>query len=38
LPVMSAGEVVGVVSMRDILADYRLSRQLAIPMRDEVTA
>lgn len=38
LPVMSAGEVVGVVSMRDILADYRLSRQLAIPMRDELTA
>lgn len=27
LPVMSGGEVVGVVSIRDIFADYRLSTQ-----------
>jgi CBS domain-containing protein len=38
LPVMSGGEVVGVVSMRDILADYRLSRQGRIELRDEVNA
>lgn len=38
LPVMSDGEVVGVVSMRDIFADYRLSRQRSISIRDEVTA
>jgi CBS domain-containing protein len=38
LPVMSGGEVVGVVSMRDILADYRLSRQGRAELRDEVTA
>jgi CBS domain-containing protein len=38
LPVMSGGEVVGVVSMRDILADYRFSRQSRVELRDEVTA
>jgi CBS domain-containing protein len=38
LPVMSGGEVVGVVSMRDILADYRFSRQNRVELRDEVTA
>jgi CBS domain-containing protein len=38
LPVMSGGEVVGVVSMRDILADYRLSRQGRVELRDEVSA
>ena len=38
LPVMSGGEVVGVVSMRDILADYRFSRQGRIELRDEVSA
>lgn len=38
LPVMSDGEVVGVVSMRDIFADYRLCRKPSIPIRDEVTA
>jgi hypothetical protein len=35
---MSGGEVVGVVSMRDILADYRFSRQSRVELRDEVTA
>ena len=38
LPVMSQGEVVGVVSMRDIYVDYRLLQQGAIELRDEVNA
>jgi CBS domain-containing protein len=38
LPVMSAGEVVGVVSMRDLLVDYRLSRQSRVELKDEVSA
>ena len=37
LPVMSQGEVVGVVSMRDIYVD-RLLKQGAIELRDEVNA
>jgi CBS domain-containing protein len=38
LPVMSQGEVVGVVSMRDIYVDYRLLQQGAIGLKDEVSA
>jgi CBS domain-containing protein len=38
LPVISDGEVVALVSMRDIFADYRLSRQPSISVRAEVTA
>jgi CBS domain-containing protein len=38
MPVMSDGEVVGVVSMRDIFADYRLSQQGRVHLKEEVSA
>ena len=38
LPVMSGGEIVGVVSMRDIFADYRLTQQNKTKMENEMSA
>ena len=38
LPVMSGGEIVGVVSMRDIFADYRLTQQNKTKMESEMSA